>query len=86
MILFIIVELFLAREPVLAPFLLKQRIPVLVGMSNFLVAICNFAIQYYFPMWFQAVMLTSASTAGEIFSYRVINRWPTVFRSTYSSE
>ncbi|KAJ7586749.1 vacuolar amino acid permease [Mycena floridula] len=64
MILFIIVEIFVAREPVLAPFLLKQRIPVLVGCSNFLVAMCNFSIQYFFPMWFQTVMLTNASTAG----------------------
>ncbi|KAK0441284.1 major facilitator superfamily domain-containing protein [Armillaria borealis] len=61
---FIIVELRVAREPVLAPFLLKQRIPVLVGCSNFLVALCNFSIMFFFPMWFQTVRLTSASTAG----------------------
>ncbi|KAF5387165.1 hypothetical protein D9615_002098 [Tricholomella constricta] len=61
---FLLVELFLAREPVLAPFLLKQRIPVLVGTSNFLVATCNFSIIYFFPMWFQTVQSTSASTAG----------------------
>jgi len=34
---FIMVELFIAPEPVLAPFLLKHRVPVLVGMNNFLV-------------------------------------------------
>ncbi|KAL0565273.1 hypothetical protein V5O48_016753, partial [Marasmius crinis-equi] len=61
---FVVVELYVAPEPVLAPFLMKQRIPVLVGISNFLVAICNFAITYFFPMWFQTVMLTSASVAG----------------------
>jgi len=61
---FFIVELRIAPEPVLAPFLLKQRIPVLVGTSNFLVAMCNFSVMYFFPMWFQTVMLTSASTAG----------------------
>ncbi|KAF9460915.1 major facilitator superfamily domain-containing protein [Collybia nuda] len=61
---FFIMELFVAREPVLAPFLLKQKIPVLVGMSNFLVASCNFSIIYFFPMWFQVVLLTNASTAG----------------------
>ncbi|GAW03957.1 vacuolar amino acid permease [Lentinula edodes] len=33
---FIIVEIYIAPEPVLAPFLLKQKIPVLVGISNFL--------------------------------------------------
>ncbi|KAJ3903015.1 vacuolar amino acid permease [Lentinula edodes] len=61
---FIIVEIYIAPEPVLAPFLLKQKIPVLVGISNFLVATCNFTITYFFPMWFQTVMLTNASTAG----------------------
>lgn len=34
---FVIVELFVSPEPVLAPFLLKHRVPVLVGISNFLV-------------------------------------------------
>ncbi|TRM56999.1 major facilitator superfamily domain-containing protein [Schizophyllum amplum] len=62
--LFICVELNVAPEPVLAPFLLKQAVPVLTGISNFLVAACNYSITFYFPMWFQTVMLTSASTAG----------------------
>ena len=60
-----LVELYVAKEPVLAPFLLKKKVPVLTGISNFLVANCNFSIMYFFPMWFQTVMLTSASTAGE---------------------
>ncbi|KAL1746466.1 major facilitator superfamily domain-containing protein [Schizophyllum fasciatum] len=63
-ILFILVELYVAKEPVLAPFLLRKKVPVLTGISNFLVANCNFSIMYFFPMWFQTVMLTSASTAG----------------------
>lgn len=63
-ILFILVELYIAPEPVLAPFLLQQKIPVLVGISNFLVATCNFTVMYNFPTWFQTVMLTSASEAG----------------------
>ncbi|KZT19182.1 MFS general substrate transporter [Neolentinus lepideus HHB14362 ss-1] len=61
---FVLIELYCAPEPVLAPFLLTQKIPVLVGISNFLVANCNFAIQYFYPMWFQTVLLTSASVAG----------------------
>ncbi|KAI0684014.1 vacuolar amino acid permease, partial [Cytidiella melzeri] len=61
---FVLVELYLAPEPVLAPFLLQQRIPVLVGISNFLVATCNFSVMYNFPTWFQTVMLTSSSEAG----------------------
>ena len=62
---FVIVELFLTPEPVMAPFLLKQKIPVLVGLSNYLVAHCNFTVMYFFPMWFQTVALTSSSIAGE---------------------
>ena len=64
-LLFLVVELKLAIEPVLTPYLLRQRIPVLVGISNSLVAFCNFSIMYFFPMWFQTVMLSSASVAGE---------------------
>jgi len=62
---FLIIELFLSPEPILAPYLLRQKIPLLSGASNFLVANCNFAIIYFFPLWFQTVLLTSASTAGE---------------------
>ncbi|KAI4520635.1 MFS general substrate transporter [Schizophyllum commune Loenen D] len=62
--LFLLVELRVAPEPVLAPFLLRQAVPVLTGISNFLVAACNYSITFYFPMWFQTVMLASASTAG----------------------
>ncbi|KAG6836131.1 hypothetical protein H0H93_011051 [Arthromyces matolae] len=61
---FLLVELLVAQEPVLAPSLLKQKIPILVGTSNFLVATCNFAVNYYYPMWFQTVLSTNASTAG----------------------
>ncbi|KDQ59888.1 hypothetical protein JAAARDRAFT_153957 [Jaapia argillacea MUCL 33604] len=61
---FVVIEIKISPEPVLAPFLLKQKIPVLVGISNFLVANCNFSITYFYPMWFQTVLLTSASTAG----------------------
>ena len=64
-IVFIFVEIFVAPEPVLAPFLLRRKIPVLVGISNFLVAICNFSIMYFFPMWFQTVAMTKASIAGK---------------------
>ncbi|KAI0806672.1 MFS general substrate transporter [Fomes fomentarius] len=63
-ILFVVVELKVAPEPILAPFLLREKIPVIVGISNFLVATCNFTIMYNFPTWFQTVLLTSASEAG----------------------
>ncbi|CAA7260995.1 unnamed protein product [Cyclocybe aegerita] len=63
-ILFIVIEIYVAVEPVLPPYLLTQKVPVLVGFSNALVAVCNLSVTYYFPTWFQTVMLSSASTAG----------------------
>ncbi|KAF6758548.1 multidrug resistance protein [Ephemerocybe angulata] len=63
-VVFIVVEIFVAPEPVLAPALLKLRIPALVGVSCFLVETCSFSIMYFLPMWFQTVVLTNASTAG----------------------
>jgi len=62
--LFFLVEIFIAIEPVLPPFLLTQKVPILVGTSNALVAVCNLSVTYFFPVWFQTVMLSSASTAG----------------------
>ena len=64
-VLFLLVEIYVAVEPVLPPYLLRQKVPVLVGCSNALVAVCNLSVTYYFPTWFQTVMLTSASTAGK---------------------
>ncbi|KLO19602.1 MFS general substrate transporter [Schizopora paradoxa] len=61
---FVLFELLIAPEPVLAPGLLREKIPVLIGIQNFLVANCNFAVMYFFPMWFETVALTSASKAG----------------------
>lgn len=63
-LLFIFVELFVAIEAVLPPQLLTQKVPVLVGVSSALVAVCSLSVTYYFPTWFQTVMLSSASTAG----------------------
>ncbi|PCH38509.1 vacuolar amino acid permease [Wolfiporia cocos MD-104 SS10] len=63
-VIFVVFELCIAPEPVLAPILLRQKIPVLVGISNFLVSMCNFTVMYNFPTWFQTVLLTSASEAG----------------------
>ncbi|EKM83277.1 hypothetical protein AGABI1DRAFT_111711 [Agaricus bisporus var. burnettii JB137-S8] len=61
---FLVIELYIAPEPIMAPYILKQRIPRLVGASNFLVANCNLTVMYFFPLWFQTVMLSNASTAG----------------------
>ncbi|KAF8705571.1 vacuolar amino acid permease, partial [Rhizoctonia solani] len=61
---FLFVELKLAYEPMLAPSLLKESVPVIIGYSNALVSMCNFAIMYFFPMWFETVQLQSAGVAG----------------------
>lgn len=45
--------------------LLTEKVPVLVGFSNALVAVTNLSVTYYLPTWFQTVMLSSASTAGK---------------------
>ncbi|KAF9032949.1 major facilitator superfamily domain-containing protein [Panaeolus papilionaceus] len=62
--LFLLVEIYVAVEPVLPPHLLTEKVPILVGCSNALVAVCNLSVTYFFPTWFQTVMLTSASEAG----------------------
>ncbi|KAF7307903.1 Vacuolar amino acid permease [Mycena kentingensis (nom. inval.)] len=61
---FLGVEIFVAPEPVMAPGMLRQKVPVLVSASNFLVAACNFTVTYFYPMFFMVVGLQSASTAG----------------------
>ncbi|GJJ11795.1 hypothetical protein Clacol_006033 [Clathrus columnatus] len=61
---FLVVELCIARQPILAPSLLKQRVPVSVGISNLLMAASSLCCLYFFPMFFETVMLTSASVAG----------------------
>ncbi|KAF7314935.1 Vacuolar amino acid permease [Mycena indigotica] len=63
-VVFVVVELFVAVEPVMPISLLQQKIPVLVGASNFFANGCIFAVTYFFPLWFQVVKLQSASTAG----------------------
>ncbi|KAF8801910.1 MFS general substrate transporter [Phlegmacium glaucopus] len=63
-VLFFLVEIYVSVEPVLPPYLISQKVPVLIGCSNALVAVCNLSVTYYYPTWFQTVMLTSASTAG----------------------
>ncbi|KAF7314937.1 Vacuolar amino acid permease [Mycena indigotica] len=64
MVIFVVVELFVAPEPVMPMSLLQQKIPVLVGASNFFANACIFSVTYFFPLWFQVVKLQSASTAG----------------------
>uniref|UniRef100_A0A0W0GDB7 Putative vacuolar amino acid permease n=1 Tax=Moniliophthora roreri TaxID=221103 RepID=A0A0W0GDB7_MONRR len=64
LLLFLEIEFHFAIEPILPSFLLTEKIPVLVGLSNALVAVTNLSVTYFFPMYFQTVMLSSASMAG----------------------
>ncbi|GJE88138.1 MFS general substrate transporter [Phanerochaete sordida] len=61
---FFVIEIKYAREPILPPALVQMRVPMLVGTASFMVSMCNFAIMYNLPTWFQTVMLTSAGEAG----------------------
>ncbi|KAJ7700682.1 major facilitator superfamily domain-containing protein [Mycena rosella] len=58
-LLFLIVEVFVASDPVMVPSMLHQKVPVLVGASNFLSGMCNFAVSYFFPTWFQISLFCS---------------------------
>ncbi|KAG1731216.1 major facilitator superfamily domain-containing protein [Suillus paluster] len=49
-VVFILVELLVAPEPMMAPSLLKQKVPILIGASNVLVSSCSLSVMYFFPM------------------------------------
>ncbi|KAG8221430.1 major facilitator superfamily domain-containing protein [Butyriboletus roseoflavus] len=58
------IESCIAPEPILPPSLLREKVPVLVSLSNYFLAVCNFSIMYFIPLWFQTVSLDNASIAG----------------------
>ncbi|KAF7323384.1 Vacuolar amino acid permease [Mycena chlorophos] len=64
LVLFFLVEALVASDPVLSPSMLGQQVPSLIALSNFLSATCNFSVSFFFPVWFQTVMMESATTAG----------------------
>ncbi|EJU04497.1 MFS general substrate transporter [Dacryopinax primogenitus] len=61
---FILTQLYVSPEPVLSRKLLKMKTPMIVAANNFLVAVCNFGVTFYFPVWFETVALESAGEAG----------------------
>lgn len=63
-ILFVVAEVYVSPEPVLAPGLFKHREAIVISASNFFVPICNYAVMYFLPTWFQTVKLDKASVAG----------------------
>lgn len=64
LVLFLVIECVIAPEPVLPPCLLRAKVPLLVGLSNYFVSVCNFSVMYFIPLWFQTVSLDNASIAG----------------------
>lgn len=64
-VLFVFVELKVAREPILPVELLTQRTPVAVAINNFVISILSFGVMYSVPLFFQAVRLMSATEAGQ---------------------
>ncbi|KIR24735.1 multidrug resistance protein fnx1 [Cryptococcus deuterogattii 99/473] len=63
-VLFLLVELKWAAEPVMPFELLVSRTPVAVAINNFVLSVVNFAILYSVPLYFTAVRQMSASSAG----------------------
>ena len=63
-VLFVVVEGWVVREPVMPLSLLTRKSPALIGASYFLGSFAHFATIFHFPLWFQSVRLQSASQAG----------------------
>ncbi|KAF8313421.1 MFS general substrate transporter [Clavulina sp. PMI_390] len=61
---FVLVEAFVTAEPIMPLRLLKQRTPLGVALSNFLISVTGFSVLYNVPLYFSAVKLQSASEAG----------------------
>lgn len=62
--LFVLLEGWVVREPVMPLTLLTRKSPALIGVSYFLGSFAHFATIFHFPLWFQSVRLQSASKAG----------------------
>lgn len=64
-VIFIYVELKVAREPILPIELLRQRTPIAVAINNFVISVLSFGVMYSVPLFFQAVRLMTATEAGQ---------------------
>ncbi|KAG9008912.1 hypothetical protein FRB93_005962 [Tulasnella sp. JGI-2019a] len=61
---FVSVEGYVSKEPIMPLRLLKERTPRAVALANFFLSMVSFSIMYNAPLYFQAVVLESAQTAG----------------------
>ncbi|KAG9038238.1 hypothetical protein FRB95_002199 [Tulasnella sp. JGI-2019a] len=61
---FVGVEGFVSKQPIMPLRLLKQRTPFAVAMANFFTCMVSFSALYNIPLYYQSVLLESASNAG----------------------
>ncbi|EIM89147.1 MFS general substrate transporter [Stereum hirsutum FP-91666 SS1] len=64
LVLFLLVEVKFAVEPVMPLSLLKRRNPCFVALNNFLIAFLSFSTVYNVPLYFTAARLRSSTDAG----------------------
>ncbi|KAM0752968.1 MFS general substrate transporter [Meredithblackwellia eburnea MCA 4105] len=63
-VVFVLVEAYVAPEPVLPLRILKQRNGFLSSLVNMFLSMVSFSVLYFFPMFFEVVKLQTASRAG----------------------
>ncbi|SCV68049.1 BQ2448_170 [Microbotryum intermedium] len=61
---FVVIEKFIAKEPLLAPRILFSRTPGFVSLTNWFATMAQFGIIYQVPLYFSAVQQRSTSRAG----------------------
>ncbi|KAM0755662.1 MFS general substrate transporter [Meredithblackwellia eburnea MCA 4105] len=64
LVIFVLVEKFVAKEPLLAPRILFSRTPLAVSLTNWFASMAQFGILYQVPLYFSAVEETTTSYAG----------------------
>ncbi|KAK4700525.1 hypothetical protein P7C70_g5721, partial [Phenoliferia sp. Uapishka_3] len=64
LVLFVLIEKYVAREPLLAPRILFARTPLAVSLTNWFASMAQFGILYQVPLYFSAVEQTTTSYAG----------------------
>ncbi|KAM0755600.1 MFS general substrate transporter [Meredithblackwellia eburnea MCA 4105] len=61
---FVMVEIYVAHEPLLAPDLLFTQTPGFVSLANFFASLAQLAILYTVPVWFSSVKGMTNANAG----------------------
>ncbi|ORY80978.1 major facilitator superfamily-domain-containing protein [Protomyces lactucae-debilis] len=61
---FIYIEMYVAKSPVLPPSIVFRRTPGFAALTNFFGAAASFAFLYTAPIYFQVVLQASAQTTG----------------------